>query len=107
MEMILVLPQSDTDGTVLALSKHGSSAEPSVASAVGRILASRKQEREGRLAHIISMLHESGDVAMQVVEQLLESERFLEYYAGDVKVTIKYHRIQDEVQDCRIKIRGS
>ena len=107
MDSILVFPQSDTASTILAISKNESFAEPSIASAIDRLFALRQQEREDRLAHIASALDTSGEITLQVIQQLLASERFLEYYSGDVKVSIKYFRIQDEVQDCRIKIRGS
>ena len=107
MDNILVFPQTDTASTILAMSKNESSADPSIASAIDRIFARRKQEREERLAHIVSALHEVGDVTLQVIEQLLTSERFLEYYQGDVTVSARYYRIQDEVQDCRIRVRGS
>ena len=107
MDMILVLPQSDTEDTILALSKHGSSAESSLASAIDRIFAARKQTREERLTRLMSELHESGDIPLQVIGQLLGSQRFLEYYKEDVKVSIKYCRTQDEVQGCRIKVRGN
>ena len=107
MDSILVLPESDTSSTIFAVSKHETSVEPSIASVIDRLFARRKQEREERIAHIVSALHESGEITLQVIEQLLTSERYLEYYQGDVKVSMKYYRIQDEVQDCRIKVRGS